>query len=62
MAEHGDEMQRKMLIMALIAVILGAAISRFIGAVTHHTALGFVAVVVFGWLSFSLLFLWLRHQ
>lgn len=55
-------MQRKMLIMALIAIILGTAVGRFIGAVTHRVALGFVAVVLFESLFFSFIFLWLRHQ
>ncbi|MDQ6832282.1 MAG: hypothetical protein M3008_02685 [Chloroflexota bacterium] len=62
MAEHDDTARRKMLIMALIAIILGTAVGRFIGTVTHNAALGFVAIIVFGWLSSSLVFLWLRHQ
>ncbi len=59
---QNDGTQRKMLIMALIAIILDTAVGRLIGTVAHNTALGFVAVIVLGWLSFSLIFLWLRHQ
>lgn len=59
---HRHEIQRKMFIMTLIAIILGTAVGRFIGTVTHNAALGFVAVVAFESLSFSFIFLWLRHQ
>ncbi len=58
-----DEMQRKMLIMALIAIILGTAVGRFISALAQNAALGFVAVVVFESLFFSLLYLrYLRRR
>ena len=50
-----DEILRKMLIMTLIAIILGTAIGRLIGVLTHNAALGFVAVVVFELLSFSVI-------
>jgi len=59
---HSDEMQRKMFIMTLIAIILGTAVGRFIGTVAHNAALGFVAVVASELLFFSFIFLWLRHQ
>ncbi len=59
---HSDDMRWKMFIMALIAIILGTAVGRYTGTVTHNAALGFVAVVAFESLSFSFIFLWLRHQ
>lgn len=59
---HSDEMQPKMFVMALIAIIAGTAVGRFTGTVTHNAALGFVAVVAFESLSFSFIFLWVRYQ
>jgi hypothetical protein len=52
---HSDEMRRKLLIMALIAIILGTAVGRIIGTVTHNASLRFVAVIVLELLSFSLI-------
>lgn len=52
-----DEMRRKMLNMALIAIILGTAIGRLIGTLAHNAALGFVAVVVCDSLFFSVIYL-----
>lgn len=59
---HDDTTQRKTFMLMVIAIILGTALGRFVGAVTHHAALGFIAVVVFELLSFSLIFLRLRHR
>ncbi len=58
-----DEMRRKMLIMALIAIILGITLGRLIGALAHNAALGFVAVIIFESLFFSVIYLrYLRRR
>jgi len=58
-----DEIPRKMLIMALIAIILGTALGRLIGALAHNAALGFVAVIIFESLFFSVIYLrYLRRR